>query len=96
MPSPATRRTLSVALIVALSLSLSVAQQSQDPKDIETIKIDTDLVTVPVVATDANGTYVADLKQEDFVISEDGVPHKIAFFGKVSMPFHVVLMIDTS
>ena len=90
MFSPAALRTLSLSLIVILSLSLSVAQ------DIETIKIDTDLVTVPVIATDANGVYVGDLRQEEFQISEDGVPHKIAFFGKVSMPFHVVLMLDTS
>ncbi|HSK63979.1 MAG TPA: VWA domain-containing protein [Pyrinomonadaceae bacterium] len=75
-----------------MSLSLSVAQD----QDIETVKIDTDLVTVPVIATDANGVYVADLRQDEFEISEDGVPHKIAFFGKVSMPFHVVLMLDTS
>ena len=93
MLSPATRRTLSLGLMLILSLSLSPLSLGQD---IETVKIDTDLVTVPVVATDANGVYVADLKQEEFVLSEDGVPHKIAFFGKVSMPFHVVLMIDTS
>ncbi|HKS09664.1 MAG TPA: VWA domain-containing protein, partial [Pyrinomonadaceae bacterium] len=66
------------------------------PQDVETIKIDTNLVTVPVVATDANGVYVADLKQEEFVLTEDGVQHQIAFFGKVSLPFHVVLMLDTS
>ena len=93
MLSPATRRTLSLGLILIFSLSLSSFSLGQD---IETVKIDTDLVTVPVVATDANGVYVGDLKQDDFLISEDGVPHKIAFFGKVSMPFHVVLMLDTS
>ena len=90
MLSPAARRTLSLGLILILSLPLVLGQ------DIETVKIDTDLVTVPVIATDANGVYVGDLKQEEFLISEDGVPHKIAFFGKVSMPFHVVLMLDTS
>ena len=45
MLSPATRRALSFALILVLSLSLSVAQD----QDIETVKIDTDLVTVPVL-----------------------------------------------
>jgi hypothetical protein len=90
MLSPATRRTLSLGLVLILSLSLCPAQ------DVETIKIDTDLVTVPVIATDANGVYVADLRQDEFQLSEDGVPHKVAFFGKVSLPFHVVLMLDTS
>ncbi|HXQ72370.1 MAG TPA: VWA domain-containing protein, partial [Pyrinomonadaceae bacterium] len=77
-----------------LGVPLSLAQDP--PQDVETIKIDTNLVTVPVIATDASGVYVADLKQEEFVLTEDGVPHQIAFFGKVSLPFHVVLMLDTS
>jgi hypothetical protein len=80
--------------MILLTLSLSVAQTP--PQDIETLKIDTDLVTVPVIATDASGIYVTDLRQEDFAIAEDGVAQQIAFFGKVSMPFHVVLMLDTS
>lgn len=67
-----------------------------EPQDIETLKIDTDLVTVPVIATDTGGLYVADLRQDEFTITEDGVPQQIAFFGKVAAPFHVVLMLDTS
>jgi hypothetical protein len=94
MLSPASRRALAVGLVLVVSLSLSFAQDP--PKDIETLKIDTNLVTVPVIATDANGTYVADLRQEEFALMEDGVAQQIAFFGKVSLPFHVVLMLDTS
>lgn len=90
MPSPTFHRVVSIAVIIGLSLCLSVAQ------DVETIKIDTNLVMVPVVATDANGTYVSDLRQDEFGLSEDGVVQQIAFFGKVTMPFHVVLMLDTS
>ena len=91
---PASRRGLSLVLILALNLALSVAQQA--PQDIETLKIDTDLVTVPVIATDPTGLYLTDLLKEDFAITEDGVPQQIAFFGKMAMPFHVVLMLDTS
>lgn len=94
MFSPAFRSGFSLFLVLVLGVPLSLAQDP--PQDIETIKIDTNLVTVPVIATDANGAYVADLKQEEFVLTEDGVPHQIAFFGKVSLPFHVVLMLDTS
>jgi len=94
MLPPAIGRALSVGLILVFGLSLSFAQDP--PKDIETLKIDTNLVTVPVIATDANGTYVADLRQEEFGLMEDGVAQQIAFFGKVAMPFHVVLMLDTS
>jgi len=94
MFSPALRSGFALFLVLVLVVPLSWAQDP--PQDVETIKIDTNLVTVPVIATDANGVYVADLKQEEFVLTEDGVPHQIAFFGKVSLPFHVVLMLDTS
>jgi hypothetical protein len=68
----------------------------EEPQDLETVTTDTDLVTVPLIANDANGTYITDLRQEEFAIVEDGVPQQIAFFGKVAAPFHVVLMLDTS
>src|SRR5262245_6388034 len=67
-----------------------------EPQDVDTIKTDTDLVTVPVIATDLNGTYIPDLQQQEFAIQEDGANQQIAFFGTVSAPFNVVLMLDTS
>lgn len=72
------------------------ATPPDDPQDVETLKIDTDLVTVPLIATDRNGLYVTDLRKEEFTITEDDVAHEIAFFGKVAAPFHVVLLLDTS
>src|SRR5215212_2757354 len=105
MFSPVSRLFLSIILLIGIGLSLCIAQTKPDsqkpnppaePQDVETLKIDTDLVTVPVIATDTGGVYIADLRQEEFTISEDGVPQQIAFFGKVAAPFHVVLMLDTS
>jgi hypothetical protein len=68
----------------------------EDQKEVETLKIETDLVMVPVIATDRNGLYIPDLLKNDFSISEDGVPQEIAFFATISVPFNVVLMLDTS
>ncbi len=68
----------------------------EEPQDLEKITTETDLVTVPLIANDSNGTYITDLRQEEFSILEDNVQQQIAFFGKVAAPFHVVLMIDTS
>jgi VWA domain-containing protein len=62
----------------------------------EVLKITTDLVTVPIIATTANGNYVPDLRQDEFNISEDEVKQDVAFFATVSAPFHVVLLLDTS
>lgn len=67
-----------------------------EPQEVDILKTDTDLVTVPVAAIDQGGVSITDLRQEEFAITEDGVPQQIAFFGKVSAPFHVVLMLDTS
>jgi VWFA-related protein len=60
------------------------------------LKLETTVVTVPVVASDKNGNYIPDLKKEDFTISEDGVNQEIAFFAAVKEPFNVVLMLDMS
>lgn len=68
----------------------------EPPQDIETLKTDTNLVGVPVIATDRSGLYVPDLTREEFTIFEDGVKQDVAFFATVTAPFHVVLMLDTS
>ena len=67
-----------------------------EPQEVETLKTDTNLVTVPVIATTREGIYVPDLRQEEFGIAEDGEQQQIAFFATVDAPFHVVLMLDTS
>jgi Mg-chelatase subunit ChlD len=72
------------------------ATPPDEPQDVDSVKIDTDLVTVPVIATDRNGMYITDLRKEEFTLTEDNVPQDIAFFGKVAAPFHVVLLLDTS
>jgi Mg-chelatase subunit ChlD len=76
-------------------------EQDQDkedvnPQDLETVKVNTNLVTVPVIANDREGEYVPDLHKEDFTVFEDGVKQELSFFATIDEPFHVVLMIDTS
>lgn len=70
--------------------------EPDDQKEVETLKIETDLVMVPVIATDRNGLYIPNLLKNDFSIFEDGVQQEISFFATISVPFHVVLMLDTS
>ncbi|MFN2493192.1 MAG: VWA domain-containing protein [Pyrinomonadaceae bacterium] len=62
----------------------------------ETLKINTSLVTVPVIAANLDGIYVADMQQNELNITEDGVRQEVAFFASVSAPFHVVMVLDTS
>src|SRR5512132_661469 len=72
------------------------SRQTPPDQDVETLKIDTNLVTVPVIASSRTGAYISDLKKEEFKISEDGTPQEIAFLASVNAPFYVVLMLDTS
>lgn len=68
----------------------------EEPPDPDTVKLDTTLVTVPVIASDRNGLYIPDLKAEDFTIYEDGTKQEVSYFATVKEPFYVVLIIDTS
>ena len=62
----------------------------------ETVKVETNLVTIPVIVSDQSDRYVPDLRQDEFSIFEDGVQQQVAFFDTVTAPFHVILMLDTS
>jgi hypothetical protein len=65
-------------------------------EETETVTVETNLVTIPVIVSDRGDRYVADLRQDEFTIYEDGVQQPVAYFDAVTAPFHVVLMLDTS
>src|SRR5882757_9521850 len=47
-------------------------------------KGDSDLVTIPLIATDANGLYVPDIRADELAVSEDGVPQKLVALNRLS------------
>src|SRR5262249_55397242 len=61
-----------------------------------TIKIGTNLVTVPVIVTDRYGRFVTGLTQKEFTVREEGSPQKIEDFSSTEKPFNVAPLIDTS
>jgi len=69
---------------------------SQEPGPDETIKVNTELVSVPVVVTDKDGRYTPDLVRSDFEIFQDGVKQPIEFFATTEEAITVALLIDTS
>lgn len=82
-----------VSLILLLSFSvLLVAQEKEE----DILRIDTQLVEVPVVVTDKTGKPFTNLKKSDFEIFEDGKRQEVAEFGATSAPFEVALLLDTS
>jgi VWFA-related protein len=62
----------------------------------EVIRIETNLVTMPVSVLDRDGRFISGLQQRDFKIFEDGVEQKVDYFQSVEQPFTVVLLIDVS
>lgn len=64
--------------------------------DDEILRVDTNLVTVPVSVSDRDGRFILNLKKEDFQILENGKPQQIAYFAAAEVPFTVALVLDVS
>jgi Ca-activated chloride channel homolog len=88
--------------IFLLFLSGSVLFQSAYGQDKKTgekddvIRVDTQLVDVPVVVTDKTGKPLLNLKANNFNVFEDNNPQELAEFSATTAPFEVALLLDTS
>jgi len=79
-------RVLAFSLLALLFLSVySQTNSSNQPQEVlhsdQTLRTNTRLVVVDVVATDSKGQPVTDLKAADFTVLEDGKPQKISGFN---------------
>jgi Ca-activated chloride channel homolog len=82
------------AFVLALPLVLAASAQEAD---VPVLRVETRLVNVPVNVTDTMDVPIADLKQSDFQILEEGKPQKIAIFERqATTPLSMVMAIDTS
>lgn len=72
------------------------AQENKKSEEDEVLRVDTQLVDVPVVITDKSGKPVLNLKQSNFVVYEDGKKQEVTDFAATSAPFEVALLLDTS
>src|SRR5580765_7673926 len=85
------------AALLAVALAFgAMSARAQNSGGGDTIKIDTRLVSVPVIVSDRNGRYVPNLTQANFTVLQDGSPQNIAFFGATEEPITIALLIDTS
>jgi len=85
--------SLSIAFVLAL---LALPARAQEPQVVDTIKIDTNLISVPVIVSDRDNRYVPDLKVDAFRLFDNQVEQKISYFDTGEEPLNVVLMLDTS
>jgi VWFA-related protein len=86
---------LTILLLTAHCLLLNV--KGQTPEPVETLRIDTDLVSLKVSVLSRNRLQsAATLEQKDFAVLENGAPHEISFFASAETPFDLVLLLDLS
>lgn len=101
------RMLLTSAAVLLLAPAGSVAQQAgprlmesvrKKPNDEHghAIKVDVDLVLVPVTVTDGMGRIVSGLRQDNFAVYDDKQPQRIVSFSSEDAPFSVGLVFDTS
>jgi Ca-activated chloride channel family protein len=86
-------------LLICSSIYLA-AQNAKDAtaplEDNKVYRSQVDMASFPVAVTSQNGSYVKDLKKEDFQIFENGIEQEVAAFAAVEEPISVALMLDTS
>ncbi len=69
--------------VFILGAGLTSTPAQEDQADIQVI---VNMVQLNVAVTDNKGNYITGLRPEDFAISEDGVPQKLATFGEGDEP----------
>jgi VWFA-related protein len=69
---------------------------TEEEEDSEIIKVETNLVMLPVSVLDRDGRFISNLEQQDFQIFDNGVLQKIEYFQSVESPFTIILLIDVS
>ncbi len=83
---------LALLLCAAPSRSYGTAQGQGEPR----IRVDVSLVLLEATVKDKAGRVMGALKQEDFVLDEDGVPQQVAHFSRDQLPLAVALVVDLS
>ena len=94
MPSAAAPRQPNVLLpfviaLLALAASACLAQTAPP------IRVDVNVVTVPVTVSNARGDFVSGLHRENFRLRVDGEPQPIDYFATEEEPAQVLLLVET-
>jgi VWFA-related protein len=93
------KNLLLAALILMGSFGLAGAEKEKAQTAAnqgQPIRVDVEMVSLPVVATTKDDKRVIDLQQRDFRVYEDGVEQEIAGFAATDEPVSIALMLDTS
>ena len=83
--------TVSIGLLLFSSFA-----QAQEKEPVEVISVRTDLVAIPITITDSRGRRISDLKQQDFVLTDDGRPARIEYFASGAERIALAFVLDDS
>jgi Ca-activated chloride channel homolog len=72
------------------------AKEEETADDGEVIRVNTQLVSIPVRVMDKKGRFIGGLQKENFKVFEDGVEQQIDLFSNEHQPFTVALVLDMS
>ena len=78
------------------SASKSGKSAVQEIDEGDVVRVDTQLVSVPAVVTTPAGRPLAGLRNENFMLFENGQPQKITDFTTTEAPFEIAILLDTS
>lgn len=91
------RFTTFVAIsLLGVLFCFSSEQAKKQKEQAPSIRVQVEMVSLPVVVTTQAGKRITDLEKQDFEVFEDGVLQEIAGFSPVEEPFSVALLLDTS
>jgi VWFA-related protein len=95
--SPRFRLLLMGAFVLLAIACLPFVAPAQSLDQIDSVRIDTDLVSLNVSVISRDMARIAPpLEQKDFVVFENGTPQEISFFASADTPFDLVLLVDMS
>ncbi|HYJ87461.1 MAG TPA: VWA domain-containing protein [Pyrinomonadaceae bacterium] len=78
------------------SASNSGKPSTQEVDEGDVVRVDTQLVSVPAVVTTPTGRPLAGLRNENFMLFENGQQQKITDFTTTEAPFEIAILLDTS
>ncbi len=78
------------------SAASSAKPTVQEVDDGDVVRVDTQMVSVPAIVTTPTGRPLAGLRNENFVLFENGQQQKITDFTTTEAPFEIAILLDTS
>ena len=95
-------KTKKLVLIGLLTAVGCVAQQTYYHSDAyvsegrPVLRVDSNLVLVPVTVTDSRGSLLSDLSRADFMVAENKLPQELVSFSRENAPISLGIVLDLS